>query len=249
MRNVGGGRTRQHGERLLDRLLVEPRAGQQAHQVRAAADRQRTCHVRRRHAGDRLGGVQPAGGQLLRRRRVVLEEAARQPARADLQRVPPIGPLPRLSDGQLRRSAADVGDRHRSLAVQLRQRGRAEERHLGLGLLGQDLERKAGQVVDLLRQLAGVRGGAQDRRADDRDQPRAQPPRGRHLRRHGLGGLVDLRRRDDPLLVDRAPDERELAHRRQLPQRAVLKLGDEQPRRVGADVDAGAAQGLHHLCS
>ena len=66
--------------------------------------------------------------------------------------------------------------------------------------------------------------------------------RDRELRRDRGSDLGELLTRDRPACVERAPDQRERALLPALDQPATVAVGHQQPRRVRADVDAGAAQ-------
>ena len=79
---------------------------------------------------------------------------------------------PAVDDAELGAAAADVDDE--GLVVDRPTGGHADEREVGLFLVGQDVERDAGRRLDLGDDARGV-GGAPDRLgADERDRDRAE---------------------------------------------------------------------------
>src|SRR6478609_6622311 len=120
---------------------------------------------------------------------------------------------------------------------------RAGEREPGLVVARQHGHGQVGGRLDRLTELRAVRGLADRRRGDDADRLDAAFVGHAHLRGDQLRHLGDLLAGDRVALPRAQAGERTRGE--DLLQATVARLGHEQPRRVRADVDAGAAHQVH----
>ncbi len=104
-------------------------------------------------------------------RRILREEPARQPLRAEVDRARPERPRLARADDHLRRAAADVDDRDRPPARDARARQRADERELALLDRAENPCAAAGRALEPVRELGAVR--RLPPRARDQDLDRA----------------------------------------------------------------------------
>ena len=118
--------------------------------------------------------------------------------------------------------------------------GRADEREPRLLFVAEDLDGDAGVIGDRARELLLIGGLADRRRGDRANRVGTELAREPHLGGDDLGDLGDLLQRDRVVAPQALADTRERALAQQLAQAAVGRLRDQQPRRVGADIDAAA---------
>jgi hypothetical protein len=118
--------------------------------------------------------------------------------------------------------------------------GRADEGQSRLLLVAEDLDLDAGPLGDRARELVLVGGLADRRGGDGADRLGAELAREPHLRGDDLDDLRDLLRGDRVVAAQALGDPREGALAQQLAQAPVGRLCDQQPGRVGTDVDAAA---------
>ena len=243
-RHDGRRRRAERRERALERGAVEHRPDERRQRGGAAADRHGVIeprHVRRRER--RVG--RGAHRVDVRARRRIRAAAPRQHARADRERAQPGHAAGHRADRDLGRHAADVdhGDHARGRTA----RACASRRRTPAGPRRRPTARPTStpaRVAQRGDQLVAVGGRPDRRRGDDAHVRRARRPRPRRAARRRpprpsaivASGIVAER-------VDPRADAREralLEHRDEPP---VRRFGDQQPRRVRPDVDAGAAHG------
>ena len=165
-------------------------------------------------------------------------------SRADVDGGDPRDAVAGGADDELGGASADVGHAHRAHGRPVQRADDAGEGEVPLLFGRQDLDGHAGGALGRGGQGLAVRRRAQRGGRDDTERLGTERPGTRRLGAHDGGqrrgsgrvGVAEAQVHEPPL-------------RGHLPEPCVRRLRDEQPRRVGADVDAGAAQGLHHLCS
>ena len=109
--------------------------------------------------------------------RVAVQVRRGQVARAERQRHRPRDALGASADDELRRAAADVDDRDRTVDGGRELPRRAGEREPCLVLLAQQLDRRSGRRRQRMARLDRVRGSPQGRRRDHAQRLRPQQAR------------------------------------------------------------------------
>src|SRR5215207_172958 len=242
--HLGDRRGREHADPALERLVLELGAHQPAQRGGGAPDRDGALGRRRREP---LEGSLHMPAQLLElvhRGRVRAQIGVGEEAGADPERLRP-GHLPiRFADGDLARAAAHVDHRDRA-AGRLEQRARGpDEGQPSLLLAREDAQLHASRRLHRVHELVSVASGADRRGCHGDDVLGAHLPCNGGLGAHDLGGLRDLVRRNHASVLEALAYSRERALGHQLTQPAVARIGHQQPRRVAADVDAGADQAV-----
>ena len=166
-----------------------------------------------------------------------LQELLGERAGADLERVHLVHALGEAAEDDLRGAAADVDDADLALDRVAERLRRAEEGEPALLLVAEDLDRQAGEAADLLRRLVAVLGLADRGGGDDPDRLGAELVGEPDLSRDDVGDLGDLLVGDLAAGLGVAADLRVGALLHDLAQLALVGLGDEHARGVGADVD------------
>jgi hypothetical protein len=241
--DLGAGRARHLLQRSLQRSGVQRRAAQPSQRGRAASDGQRVVHARGRQVGERPGRVLAQRAQLLRRGRVAAQVGVAQRPRADGHRAPPAHALVRRADRQLGRAAPEVDHRDAPRQRLVAHAHRAGEGQARLVVGVQDGQLEARRAPNRADQLPPI-GGISDRRRGHRDHPRgARPLGGAGLCSDDVHELGQLGRADRPVRALRAAHPREDPLLEEHAQAVDGRLGDEQTRGVGPDVDDGE----HHV--
>ena len=214
----------------------------------AARPRCRRPRRRRRRAGrptpaNAARGDRAHPRQVVRRRRVGRARGVER-ARADGEGARPGHAAGERADRDLRRAAADVDHGERAGRRRVERVRRAVEGEPRLVLPAEDVGGDPGPRADGVHERGPVRGAPDGGRGDHAQALAALLLRGRALLRDDLrdGGerrLGGIR----PCRVEAAPDPGEGAELQHLGETARRRLGDQQPRRVRPDVDAGAAHG------
>ena len=190
-----------------------------------------------------LEGPRDVGAHALQlgdRRRVAVQVGVGEEAGADAERARRADAAGDRADRDLRRGAADVDDGDVAVGRVVERAGRADEREPRLLLVAEHLDVDAGALRDRAREAPPgwrPRGSPPSRRRGSsrcRARARDGPASRRRRRPRGSSSAGSGRRAE--ALAD--PGEGALAQ--QLAQAAVGRLGDQQPRRVRADVDAAA---------
>src|SRR5215216_1885936 len=228
--------------RPLEHLAVEHRPDQRRERGGAAADRYGVIGARHVGRCERRVGGGDHGVDVGARRRVLAAAAGQQP-RSDRERPQPIHAARNRADRDLGRHPADVDDGDRALGRALQRPRRAGERQPALVVGREHRDVDPGAVAQRRDQRPAVRGAADRRGGDDPQLLRARRLGRGALGRDDVGDRRYRRLRNRPEAVDAVRDARErplLEHGLEPPAR---RFGDQQPRRVRPDVDAGAAHG------
>ena len=174
-----------------------------------------------------------SGVELSGRGRVGVKEALGQPHRADVEARPP------LAEDQLGRAAADVDDERGGV-----ERTDAAPGQVGLLVAGEQPGREAEPRPDLGQELGSVRGiacGARRHRERSLRAERLELVPVARDRRQGARDRLGLK---PPRRVDALAEPRHDGAAEHIVDPRSLDVGDEQPRRVGADIDRGDARHL-----
>ena len=123
---------------------------------------------------------------------------------------------------------------------------RADERQARLVLAGEDADVQAAGLAQHRDQRLTIARPPNRRSGHRRDLFGTHRPSLLELRGDDLGDLVDLRASDLASGPQVRPDPGEGTFLMDLQQLPRTGLGDEEPRRVRADVNAGAAHGAVH---
>ena len=227
-RQLFAGRRAQALLQLGDRLPVEPAAGDPPQRRGPAAHRQRQLGGRRLDPDEAAGRGVAGGGELVTAGRVRTQGAVGQATRAHRPRGPPRGRLSGRPHGNLGRTSADVDDCDRLGQLTGLAGGRAEEGERRLLAGCEDPQPARADPGADTAEIPRQTGTAQRRRTRAEQRLGARIPGDRRLA---------LQQRGERLGRFSGDGREEMAPLEPAPQAPVGDLGDQQPGRVGADVD------------
>jgi hypothetical protein len=221
----------------LERLVLEHRSHEGAERCGAAADGHRLVGVLEVDPREEVRDVVAKPADLGRGGGVGIEVILGQGSGADLERLHLGDAVGHAPVDDLAGAAPDVDDGDPPADRMAQRLGRADECEATLLLLVENVHLHIGDLLDLLHDLVAVLRladrGCRHRLHDLGAHLLSEP----HLRADDVGDLRDLLRRDLAVLRGALADAGVGALLHHLSQLPLPGLGDEQARRVGADVD------------